>query len=51
MLDIVRKQERKNPTGRDPAARVDDLLRQLGITAPKPVKITKPMSFWLPPEA
>jgi hypothetical protein len=31
-----------------PASEVDRVLREMGLTKRKPVKITKPMSFWLP---
>lgn len=34
-----------------PARRVHEALRRMGLKPRKPVAITKPRSFWLPPEA
>jgi hypothetical protein len=48
LLAWQRESERERPTGRDPEEVVDDLLRALGIERRKPVRVTKPMAFFLP---
>jgi hypothetical protein len=47
-LHWEREREGERPTGRDSEKAVDNFLRDLGIKPRKPVKVTKPMSFFLP---